>query len=255
MRLYHTSIRYLDPGGSQVQIENPFVHHRNETLQGLGDPWLYGRAAKKVGSFLVGGRLGMTLPLGRTVEDPFVLGDMGIAHEHSQFGTGTVGLVAGADLSRELGRFHVELAALTLQTFYDNSHGYRAGDRYAVMLGIASHVGSKRLRLRTTVESVWETAETWSGVVHTDDGNVGRTDILAGLEATWQLNDRWRVGVSVKLPAYTHIEGGQLEALGFAGLTIGTSLQAFGGRGGEDEHGHSHAGHSHDGDHEDEHEH
>ena len=41
-RVYHTTIRYLDPAGSEVAIENPFVHHHNETLTGIGDPWLYG---------------------------------------------------------------------------------------------------------------------------------------------------------------------------------------------------------------------
>ena len=42
----------------------------------------------------------MTLPLGRTVEDPFALGDMGLPHEHSQFGTGTFGFVAARGLAQ-----------------------------------------------------------------------------------------------------------------------------------------------------------
>ena len=100
VRLYTTSIRYLEPRGDTVDIENPTLHHRNETLSGLGDPWLYGRAATHLGGVMIDGRLGATVPLGRTVPDPFVLGDMGVPHEHSQFGTGTVGLLAGVgDLS------------------------------------------------------------------------------------------------------------------------------------------------------------
>jgi len=231
VRLYNTSIRYLDTSGQQVEIENPFVHHHNDTLTGVGDPWLYGRTATSVGGFVLGGRLGVTIPLGRTVPDPFVLGDMGLPHEHSQFGTGTFGIVAGLDASRMLGGVHVDAGLLTIQTFYANDHGYAAGDRYAAALGAASGLGTKSWRFRATVEAVWETAETWGGVVHTDDGNVGRLDVLGGVEATWLVNDDWHVGASLKVPAYTHIKGGQLDALGFFGVSVGTHVHLFEGNG------------------------
>jgi len=217
-------------------IENPDLHHRNETLTGPGDPWLYGRAATTWRrGLLVGARLGATIPLGRTVEDPFALGDMGIAHEHSQFGTGTFGAIAGIDLARDLGGVHLDASALTIQTFYENRHGYTAGDRYALSFGAGSALGTAHWRFRATLDSVWETAETWNGVVHTDDGNVGRTDVLAGLSATWLVTDDWHAGIELKVPAYTHIEGGQLDALGFLGLSVGTHVHLF-----EDKHAHAH---------------
>ncbi len=243
LRVYHTTIRYVDPDGGEVQIENPFIHHHNETLVGPGDPWLYARAATSVSGFILGARLGLTIPLGRTVPDPFALGDMGISHEHSQFGTGTVTPIVGIEASRLFGGVHVDATALTIQSVYANSHGYQAGDRYALALGASSALGTKAWRFRATVESIWETAETWGGVVHMDDGNIGRTDVLIGAEATWQIDDDWHVGLSVKLPAYTHVEGGQLDALGFAGLSVGTHFHVFGD--GDD---HDHADH---GDHDD----
>jgi thiol-disulfide isomerase/thioredoxin len=230
IRVYNTSIRYLDPSGHEVAIENPDLHHHNETLTGFGDPWIYGRAAKTLGGSSVGGRLGLTLPFGRTVADPFVLGDMGISHEHSQFGTGTVGVVAGIDVSRVIGGVHVDATLLTIQTFYANGHGYEAGDRYAAALGAASGLGTKSWRFRATTEAVWETAETWGGVVHTDEGNTGRVDVLVGAEATWLVTDDWHLGLSLKLPAYTHIKGGQLDALGFLGVSVGTHVHLFGGK-------------------------
>jgi thiol-disulfide isomerase/thioredoxin len=240
VRLFHTSIRYLDTNGQQVEIENPTLHHHNETLTGVGDPWIYGRAAKQLGGFTLGGRLGVTLPFGRTVADPFALGDLGIPHEHSQFGTGTVGAVAGIDASRMLGGVHFDGTLLTIQSFYDNDHHYQAGDRYAAALGAASALATKSWRFRATIEGVWETAETWGGIVHTDDGNVGRVDVLAGAEATWLVTEDWHVGLAVKVPAYTHIKGGQLDALGFVGLSVGTHFHAFGGDEDHAHHDHEH---------------
>src|SRR5262249_40528021 len=148
VRVFSTSIRYLDPGGQPVVIENLDLHHRNETLTGPGDPWLLGRAATNLGSLVFGGRLGVALPLGRTEEDPFLLGDMGIPHEHSQFGSGTFEPLVGLDASLMVGTARVELFALTIQSLYANGHGYQAGDRYAGGAAVASALGTERWRLR-----------------------------------------------------------------------------------------------------------
>ncbi|MFN0246039.1 MAG: cupredoxin domain-containing protein [Kofleriaceae bacterium] len=253
-RVFNTSIRYLDMSGTAVEIENPFVHHKNQTLTGIGDPWLFARGARTLGGFVLGARVGMTVPLGRTEENPFALGDMGIAHEHSQFGTGTFGAVAGIEASRNVGGVRVDAALLTIQSFYENRHGFQAGDRYAGLAGAASSFGTTQWRFRATTEAIHETAETWSGVLHTDDGNIGRTDVIVGLEATWRFTERWHVGVQAKLPVYTHVVGGQLEPLGFIGVSIGTTLQAFGSTPvAEDEHDHGddhdHGDHDHGDDH------
>ncbi|MBL0215345.1 MAG: thioredoxin family protein [Myxococcales bacterium] len=240
VRVFNTSIQYLDPSGQPVQIENPYIHHHDETLIGLGDPWIYGRVARATAGFTLGARLGTTLPLGRTVPDPFALGDQGIAHEHSQFGTGTFTAIAGLEASRQLGPVHVDAALLTIQSVYENRHGYQAGDRYAIAAGAASALGTKLFRFRATAEAVWETAESWSGVVHTDDGNIGRTDVLAGVSATWIATEDWHLGLELKVPVYTHVKGGQLDALGFIGLSVGTHFHAFGEEEGEGDHHHHH---------------
>ncbi|CAN5460747.1 hypothetical protein BH11MYX1_BH11MYX1_44790 [soil metagenome] len=227
-RVFHTTIRYLGPGGAQVQIENPFVHHHNETLVGLGDPWLLARAAATLGGFVVGARVGVALPFGRTEPDPFELGDLGLPHEHSQFGAGTFEPLAGIDVARTFGGARIDAFALSIQALYDDHDGYRAGDRYAGGFGVASALGTRQGRFRLTVEAQHETAETWSGVVHTDEGNTGRTDALAGLEATWRVTDDWHVGVTAKVPLYTHVQGGQIESSPFIGINLGTHLHLFG---------------------------
>lgn len=242
VRVFDTQIRYLDANGEPVAIENPYVHHHDETLVGLGDPWLLARFARAVGGFTLGARLGLALPLGRTEPDPFELGDMGIPHEHSQFGTGTVQPLLGIDAARAFGPVRVDAFALTIQSFYANRHGYQAGDRYAGGIGAGSALGTKRWRFRATVEAQHETAERWNGMVHTDEGNTGRTDVLVGVEVTWRITDDWHIGAMLKVPAYTHVQGGQLDVPAFFGLSLGTHVHVF--EGDEHEHEHDH-GHEH----------
>ena len=229
LRVFRTRIHYLEDG-MPVAIENPFIHHHDETLVGPGDPWVLARAASALSGITVGVRGGVSLPLGRTVEDPFLLGDMGLPHEHSQFGTGTVMPVLGLDAALSLRSVHIDAFALTIQSLYTNGHGYQAGDRYAGGVGVASNLGAKRWRYRATLEAQHETAESWHGVVRTDEGNTGRTDLLVGAEVTWRLADAWHVGVALKVPVYEHVSGGQLDIPAFVGVTVGTSIHAFGHR-------------------------
>ena len=231
VRVFHTTIRYLGGDGVPVAIENPYVHHHDETLVGVGDPWLLGRAATSAGGFVLGIRGGVAIPLGRTEPDPFVLGDAGVPHEHSQFGSGTFEPLVGIDAARIIAGVRVDAFALSIQSLYASSRGYQAGDRYAGGLGAASALGTKRLRVRATIEGQHETAETWRGTVHTDEGNTGRTDLLAGIEASWRISDDWHLGVSAKLPVYTHVQGGQLDSSPFVGLSLGTHVHVFEGTG------------------------
>ena len=78
-RVFDTHIRYVDPQtGATVAIENPDLHHRDEVLTGLGDPWLLARAGMVAAGTTISLRAGTTIPLGSTVPDPFALGDMGV---------------------------------------------------------------------------------------------------------------------------------------------------------------------------------
>ncbi|MBL9020528.1 MAG: thioredoxin family protein [Myxococcales bacterium] len=263
LRVFDTAIRYLDAGGGEeVQIENPFIHHHNETLVGSGDPWLFARMSLPAGGFTLGARLGVSLPLGRTEEDPFELGDRGIAHEHSQFGTGTFQPLLGLEVARIFGPVRAEVFGLTLQSLYENDHGYYAGDRYAAGAGASSALGTTRWRFRTTVEVQHETAEKWNGIIRTDEGNIGRTDLLVGAEAMFRITDDWHLGAQLKIPVYVKVQGGQLDMSPYLGLSFGGQVSLFGGgddhhededdhdhdHGHGDEHGHDDA-HGHDDDH------
>jgi thiol-disulfide isomerase/thioredoxin len=67
-----------------------------------------------------------------------------------------------------------------------------------------------------------ETAESWSAVVYTTEGNIGRTDLIAGAEATYLWNEDWRAALAVKVPIYTHVVGGQVDVPLYVSLTIST---------------------------------
>ncbi|HEV7556322.1 MAG TPA: cupredoxin domain-containing protein [Kofleriaceae bacterium] len=222
-RVFDTHIHYLDPmTGKAVQIEDPTLHHRNEVLVGPGDPWLVARVATTVRDITLSARLGTTIPIGSTVPDPFVLGDLGISHEHTQFGTGTFVPIAGVEAYRTFGGVTVDAYVLTLQSLYENGYGYKPGNRYAVGLGAASDLGTTSWRFRTTLERSSETAESWSGVVNTSEGNIGRSDIIAGVEAAYRVNEDWRASLALKLPLYTHVVGGQVDTPVYVALTVST---------------------------------
>ena len=91
-------------------IEPPFgeeLHHRNETLVGLTDPWLSVRAGQQRGPWSAIFRIGATLPVGNTVPNPFELAREGKVHEHIQFGTGTVDPFIEWEVRRLAGRFTI----------------------------------------------------------------------------------------------------------------------------------------------------
>jgi hypothetical protein len=223
VRALSTTIQYRRLDGTPFAPDYENIHHRDETLTGLGDPWLLGRGSLSAGGFQLTGRLGVSIPLGRTHENPFELGDMGLAHQHVQMGTGTVDPVLLLDVDRPLGqRWSVGLHAQGQLVLYDNRHGYRAGHRLGT--GVRGRV---RLHERVTAWAsfdVWnERPERWDGLV-LQDGNLGRTDLLLGAGAALRAADM-TVSVGVKVPVYTHIiqsghEAGQLDYPAILDLSV-----------------------------------
>ena len=223
IRVFDTHIHYRDPATGQiVQIENPTLHHRDEVLVGPADPWLMARVATVVAGVTVTARLGTTLPIGSTVPNPFVLGDEGIPHEHTQLGTGTFEPIAGVEAFRAVGGVTIDAYWLTIQSLYEDGYGYKSGNRYAFGASAASALGTSRWRFRAMVDRTSESAESWSGVVNTTEGNIGRTDVITGLEAGFAIDDDWRVSVAMKTPVYSHVIGGQVDTPFYALLTVST---------------------------------
>jgi thiol-disulfide isomerase/thioredoxin len=234
LRVIGTGITFRDAmSGDEVPLAAPNIHHRDETLAGAGDPWLLLRAGRGWDAWQLDGRAGVTLPVGRTEEDPFARGDLGLEHQHIQMGTGTVGLVAGIAAGRVMGRWRAGVWGLTQQFVYENGKGYHAGDRYAA--GASLRWAPGRWVLGAGVEAQAETAERWNGVEPTDDGNRGRVDVLLGLDAAWRVNDVWALTASVKTPVHTDVVGGQIDYPLVVGLGVTARFEVW-----ERPHAHAH---------------
>jgi hypothetical protein len=201
-RLVRTTIQYSTPDGMPYVPLDPEVHHRNETLAGIGDPWVLGRWNGAVAGMLITARAGVSLPLGRTEPNPFVLGAQGLRHQHIQFGSGTFDPVVGFDLVRPIGKVQVTGYGLAQSSLYENRHGFRAGTRLLGGLQVGRRLfGSLTGGLGLDV--LHEAPERWDGRIQ-QDGNLGRTELLAGFSLMQSLGEM-SVGLTVRFPVWRRI--------------------------------------------------
>jgi hypothetical protein len=105
-------------------------HHRNETYIGLTDADLflgYHTQGLLIENDFLMGRIGTTIPFGKTEKDPWKFGDAGLEHLHIQFGTGTFNPIA--DLHYGLPLYKGLRATASIRgklPFYENSKTYRS---------------------------------------------------------------------------------------------------------------------------------
>jgi hypothetical protein len=210
-RFTTTRVRYTDLAGNAFDPVPPDTHHRNETLMGFGDPTLalvIGRGFDRLG-FAV--RLGAMLPFGRTLdENPFIAGREGRVHEHIQYGTGTVRPIVGSVLGYDFGAVGLDGYFQGTLSVATNSIGYRTGQRIVGGLRVSSALGLTAARLGLGLEASHETSETWDGTVQ-EEGNLGRTDVLAVLTARWSPFRRWGFFGAFKAPLHVNAVGSQLS--------------------------------------------
>lgn len=211
VRVAATTITFRRLDGSAFTPEVPDLHHRDEVLVGLGDPWLQGRFRWRLGG--LGGAVGMglTLPLGRVEPNPFALGRAGVAHQHVQFGAGLVNPLASLELTYAWSRVTARFSGVAQLSLGENLYGYQAGSRFAVGAGVDVRLVDG-LVAGVTLDSLTELPERWDGVVE-QDGNLGRSDLLVGGQLGWSLGAT-TLTASVRVPVFQHffVEGdGQLK--------------------------------------------
>ena len=234
LRLSATTVVYRRLDGTLFEPDYENIHHRNEILVGPGDPWLTGRISHRIGELALSGRAGLTIPLGRTEPDPFALGEQGLPHQHVQFGTGTFTPIAGLELAYPIGPLSARAHGQAQLSLYDSAYGYRAGTRLLGGVEVGGVLGGA-LRVGATADVFHEEPERWSGAIH-QDGNLGRTDVLAGATLALPLGD-FVLSASVKIPVFQHVvqagpETGQLTypAIGSIGLQRVFDLPGAGAR-------------------------
>jgi thiol-disulfide isomerase/thioredoxin len=256
-RWANLAIVYRDATGAPVTILNPSLHHRTETVYGWIDTELGGELTLPVDSgrrrkFALRTRLGLSLPTGLTQEDPFVLGDKGLSHQHIQTGTGTFDPMLSVSAGGVVKDWQWGASLWTRQILYANSKGYQGGSRYAAGVSLGRSITI--VNLRASLDATHESAEIWGGTKHTDDGNLGRTDLLAGLTASVRVAPQLAMDVSVRVPVYTRVVGGQLEYPAIVGAGVTWSFPDGKAPGpAKNGHGHDHKHGDEHGEHGDEH--
>jgi hypothetical protein len=219
-RVLATRIRFATPAGAPYVPLDRDVHHRNETLAGIGDPWLLGRYGTMLGGALVTLRAGLSLPLGRTEQNPFALGDMGQRHQHIQFGTGTFDPVAAADMSKGFGLMQVSAYVQGQVSLYQNRHGFRAPARGYAGVQLGTRLIGK-LNGAVGPDFLYEGPERWDGAIR-QDASLGRTEVLIGAALSQNFADNM-ITLLVRVPVYRHIVQGS-EALGRLSSPVMASL-------------------------------
>jgi hypothetical protein len=203
-------IRFLDADRQPLDRPQGDIHHRNETLAGPGDPWLMLHAGGLRGAWTLAARAGVTLPVGRTEPDPFALGDLGLPHQHIQFGTGTWDPIVGVAAGRRFGAVGFTVGGLARFVVAENAHGYQAGHRYygeATASRRLAGAWSGSLGLLASREQ----AERWGGRVRTEEGNIGRTDVLVAAGVARGFAGFGTVSLTAKVPVLARSTGAQVD--------------------------------------------
>ncbi len=122
-------IEPTSPAEKQAILANQNIHHRDETYRGFSDFSLR-FSHIRLGILRGGDRfiasLGTSIPIGKTEDDPFKLGDAGLKHLHIQFGAGTFNPLAEVHYGTPLFRDFSMSASISGQfPFYENSKTYR----------------------------------------------------------------------------------------------------------------------------------
>jgi hypothetical protein len=205
-----THVRFEDAERRPFTPAEGDLHHRDETVAGAGDPWLMVHAARPGATWTTAARVGVSVPLGETVPNPFALGREGLPHQHVQFGTGTWDPLLGLAAGRRFGRVTLSFSGLARIALYENEHGYRAGNRY--LLGaMAERPAWGAWRAGAALEWAREETERWNGRVEVEEGNLGRTDLLVTLAVLRPLPGLGAFRIAVSVPLVSRTRGSQLD--------------------------------------------
>ena len=165
-------------------IRNRNNHHRNETYTGPTDQdVLLGYQTQGLfteNDFLMG-RIGTTIPFGKTEEDPWKLGNAGLEHLHIQFGTGTFNPIADLHYSLPLYKGLGANASIRGKfPLYANSKTYR-GSREATYTAGLNYRFNNWLSFQTSYLGFYQSYAYWAGE---QDINTGLRFSMASVGAS-----------------------------------------------------------------------
>ena len=177
-----STIQYTDTNDEPYTPPYAGIHHRNEVLTGLGDGQLLMRYVRRINDIAIfSGGLGVSLPFGRTEEDPYTLASQSLPHQHFQFGTGLFMPSATLSLMLRKDRFGLQIWGLAQLPPYTNGKGFRPGTTgtWGFSPQIKIH---PRVDLLLPLEGVHQGRERWNGTYAASSGKHSlRTGLMIGI--------------------------------------------------------------------------
>jgi thiol-disulfide isomerase/thioredoxin len=255
-RVVRSEATFHDASGNDLDFDS--IHHRDETLTGLGDIELWDRfrllgpGAEARSTLDL--RLGVALPTGNIVDDPYLLGLQRRTHQHVFFGTGTLDPIAGADFWHRFSGVTLNAYTSVRATLYENARGYRAGSRATIGASLQTGFGLERWTFLAGLELYHERPGKWaSGAqeLKEEAADAGRTSIIPGLGAVFAPSENVWLRAIVRRPFSTSGGHAELEIPLIANLGVEVAFDAFQAR--QPSHADDDPGHDHEHDHAEEH--
>lgn len=204
-RIQEASIEEIDPlteDQRQAVIRNRDIHHRNETYTGPTDiDLLVGYNIQGIlteDDFLMG-RIGTTIPIGRTEEDPWILGKAGLEHLHIQFGTGTFNPIG--DIHYNIPVYKGIAVTTNLRSkfpLYANNKTYR-GSRELTYIGGLNFRPNKWISVQAGYLGFYQSYARWAGEI---DINTGLRFSMASFGAAFSTPYNIPIAIAFMLPLH-----------------------------------------------------
>lgn len=185
-------VRFETADGQPFENPQGLIHHREETLEGIGDlQFLVNYRPREVlleGDLLRIG-VGISLPTGEIEENPFELGDLGLRHHHIQFGTGTIDPVLRLGWSATLDGWSFNFSTGIQWPLYENRKGFRAPALFDFSIGPTARI-TDWLRLGVRYTGMLQGRGYWEGDA---DENTGFFFQGVSVSMPVQISPEWSV--------------------------------------------------------------
>lgn len=183
----HAGIAFIEPASAEERAamqRDIDLHHRSATLRGAGDLMFLGRRRWSGWTLSAG----VTVPTGRTIENPYEAGDRGEQHLHIQFGSGTFDPLLEASYSAQVtDRLRTGAYVSGRFPLYENDHGFRAAPDLSLGLH-ASWSATARVRLRAEGAVFGQGYGAWDGVRDENTGLVATSVSIGTTIAIGRVN-------------------------------------------------------------------
>lgn len=230
LRIADVNPSYSELDGTPKSVPND-IHHHDETLVDVTDPWLLGRFAAIQGNFIGALRLGASFPLGRTEPDPYALGRRGESHQHLQAGSGTLVPIAGFGMAYTFGPttsvpVTIGLSGIGFFSACENENGFQAPVRLYSSQRIAVSFMDQTFTPSLDVTLAHEGEEYWHGAAGPEGSNI-RTELYLGGGFEWRFVDAWAVEFTTRGRVLALSDAPSFKSFGQFSLSVSTSFDLW----------------------------